>query len=481
MMPRRFGLRARVIVSFGVGALLLSLVLSAVTYSLTSANLIERRTEFAQTTALRNARDLNDRLTPETDRARFGGLLAANVTPDDTAQGLLYNDGWEWVDTLSPGQAAGALRFTQSSLPDELVDAFEDGMPAVMQFDVGDGPFYAVGYPLPNAEANAIYVQATSLQDVTGTLDSLLATLLGASAVTTILGIAFGIYIGTRLFSPVSEVSAAAAQIAEGALDTRLDEVPDPDIGRLVSSFNAMTSALQERIERDSRFASDVSHELRSPLMTLTGSVAVLEKRREEMPERAKVALDLLTADIRRFKILVEDLLEISRFDVGAVELDTEEVLLTDFVARALQAATSGREVPVIHDPGADDLIVDIDKRRIAQVIRNLSENADKYAEGVTQARIGLDPADDGQGGVRIELEDEGPGVPIDERELIFERFARGSEGGRRGSGTGVGLGLSLVVEHLRLHGGTIHVADRVDGLLGARFIVTLPGVVVDE
>ena len=83
--------------------------------------------------------------------------------------------------------------------------------------------------------------------------------------------------------------------------------------------------------------------------------------------------------------------------------------------------------------------------------------------------------------GVTIELEDEGPGVPVDERELIFDRFSRGSESNRRGTAKGVGLGLSLVVEHLRLHGGTIAVTDRVDGLQGARFVIELPGVVVDE
>ncbi len=70
--------------------------------------------------------------------------------------------------------------------------------------------------------------------------------------------------------------------------------------------------------------------------------------------------------------------------------------------------------------------------------------------------------------------------MPIDERELIFERFARGVEGGRRGSGTGAGLGLSLVTEHLRLHNGTVYVTDRVDGLLGSRFVISLPGVIVE-
>ena len=94
----------------------------------------------------------------------------------------------------------------------------------------------------------------------------------------------------------------------------------------LASSFNDMASALQQRIERDARFASDVSHELRSPLMTLSASVEVMEARRDEMPERAQAALDLLTSDVSRFQGLVEDLLEISRFDAGAIRLHLEDL-----------------------------------------------------------------------------------------------------------------------------------------------------------
>ena len=138
-----------------------------------------------------------------------------------------------------------------------------------------------------------------------------------------------------------SEISDAAGHVAAGDLTTRFESVGDPDLNQLIQSFNAMTSSLQERIERDSRFASDVSHELRSPLMTLTGSVAVIERRREDMPERAQLALDLLSTDIRRFKLLVEDLLEISRFDVGAVQLDIEEVMLGEFVRQAIGAAVA--------------------------------------------------------------------------------------------------------------------------------------------
>ncbi len=94
----------------------------------------------------------------------------------------------------------------------------------------------------------------------------------------------------------------------------------------LASSFNDMASALQLRIERDARFASDVSHELRSPLMTLSASVEVMEARRHELPERAQAALDLLTSDVSRFQGLVEDLLEISRFDAGAIRLHLEDL-----------------------------------------------------------------------------------------------------------------------------------------------------------
>ena len=158
------------------------------------------------------------------------------------------------------------------------------------------------------------------------------------------------------------------------------------------------------------------------------------------------------------------------------MQLDAEEVALGEFIRQAIGAAVAReRNVPIIHNNGTDELFVELDKRRIAQVIRNLSENADKYAGGVTQIRLHHDGDD-----VRIEIEDEGPGVPVEERELIFERFARGIEGGRRGSGTGVGLGLSLVTEHLRLQGGTISVTNRVDGLTGSRFVISLPKIVVE-
>ncbi len=468
MRQGRFGLRARIITAFAVGALLLSTVLSFTLYSLTRADLVEVVERDVRLNAYNNAELLNDAIGPLSDPDELVLEMERLRTPPGTLQVMLHKNTHYFVDPL---------RVTENELDDQLRNSLLGGVASEMTYAIRGEPYYAVGLLLPAAQANASYFQAAPLKDLDDTLRSLGLTLFGAAALTTVLGAGFGVYVASRILHPIEEISDAAGLIAAGNLSTRLDDGTDPDLDQLIQSFNGMTSSLQERIERDSRFASDVSHELRSPLMTLTGSVAVLERRREEMPERAQLALDLLSADITRFKLLVEDLLEISRFDIGAIELEDEEVMFGEFVRQAIGAAVGReREVPIIHSDNTNELFVTLDKRRIAQVIRNLSENADKYAGGVTQIRLVNNDPD-----VRIEIEDEGPGVPVDERELIFERFARGSEGGRRGSGTGVGLGLSLVTEHLRLYNGTIHVTDRVDGLTGSRFVISLPGVVVAD
>ncbi|MGH9002223.1 MAG: sensor histidine kinase, partial [Acidimicrobiia bacterium] len=212
-----------------------------------------------------------------------------------------------------------------------------------------------------------------------------------------------------------------------------------------------------------------VSHELRSPLTTLATTVGILASRRDELPERAQAALDLLSADVERFQRLVEDLLEISRYDAGVADLHMEDVRLTELVTRAV-ASVGGP--PVELGPGAvgDGLALQADKRRMERVIANLVENAANYGEGATRVRV-----DRGRTVARIGVEDEGPGVPPEERDAIFRRFFRGSAAGRRRrGGQGSGLGLALVSEHVRLHGGRVWVEEG-DGGTGARFVVELP------
>jgi signal transduction histidine kinase len=204
--------------------------------------------------------------------------------------------------------------------------------------------------------------------------------------------------------------------------------------------------------------------------MTLSASVDVLQTRRDELSERSQAALDLLAAEVGRFSQLVEDLLEISRYDAGAVRLELDEIRLAEFVMQAVRASSNGRNVPVELDSELASVVVQADKRRLARVVANLLDNARKYANGATS--VSLCRVDDS---VQIAVEDDGPGIPEDERDIVFERFARGGGAGRRGSGEGVGLGLALVAEHVRLHGGRVWVEDRGPGEPGARFVVELP------
>jgi signal transduction histidine kinase len=301
-----------------------------------------------------------------------------------------------------------------------------------------------------------------------------LSLVLGA-VITTALGVLAGQFAARRAVRPVGVAAQAAKAIAGGALDTRLPPTSDPDLGVLASSFNDMAAALQLRIERDARFASDVSHELRSPLTTLAASAEVLQSRRDELPEKAAAAVDLIVADVGRFQNLVEDLLEISRFDAGAVRLNREELLVAEFVRQAVNVSS----LPDAHltvDPRAEDLVIQGDKRRLARVVANLLENARYYGGGRVDVTVepsqpeGEDIVD-----VQIAVEDHGPGVPPEERFLVFERFARGVSAGRRGTSEGAGLGLALVDEHVRMHGGRVWVDDRRDGQEGARFVIELP------
>jgi signal transduction histidine kinase len=258
-------------------------------------------------------------------------------------------------------------------------------------------------------------------------------------------------------------------------MDTRLEPTDDPDLRLLAHAFNDMASALQMRVERDARFASDVSHELRSPLMTLAASVEVMQARRDDMPERAQSALDLLVADVTRFQGLVEDLLEISRFDAGAIRLNLEDLLVAEFVRQAV-AVSSVPGTRIAVTDRAEAVIIRGDRRRLARVVANLIDNARLHGGGDATITV-TEPDGEGEplGHIWIIVEDHGSGVPAEERELIFERFARGAVAGRRSSSDGAGLGLALLDEHVRMHGGRVWVEDRLDGEPGARFVLELP------
>ena len=145
-----------------------------------------------------------------------------------------------------------------------------------------------------------------------------------------------------RLVRPLRGIAEVASAISGGALDRRLPEGADPDLAVLSSSFNEMVGALEERIKRDARFASDVSHELRSPLTTIQATAEVLERSAGPLTADGERAMGLFKEEVERFSAMVQDLLEMARFDAGAGALDLEELALDDLVANTVAAYPDG-------------------------------------------------------------------------------------------------------------------------------------------
>ena len=465
--PAALGLRRRILLIFTLGSLLLSVFLATTTYGLTRSNVVNERVDTAISTSQRNAQGVERDLRSSPADAEAARASLTRIGVQDYL--IWYADAW----------IGGGATFQDADVPSPLVIRVIDEATSARQVvRLGEELSVVVGWDIPGIGA---YFEAFSLDEADSTLSSVRLSLILAAAITTGLGILLGVFSARRAVRPVGTAAQAASAIASGRLDTRLESTDDPDLRVLTDTFNDMAEALQQRVERDARFASDVSHELRSPLMTLSASIEVMEARRDELPERSQSALDLLSSDVKRFQGLVEDLLEISRFDAGAVRLHMEELLAAEFVRQAV-AVSSLPDTPVEVSERAELALIRGDRRRLARVVANLIDNARAYGGGEPEVSVTvLNPDDEPMSHILIVVEDRGPGVAEEERDLVFERFARGGGAGRRTGSDGAGLGLSLVDEHVRMHGGRVWVEDRLDGESGARFVIELMAAELDE
>jgi len=462
---RRLGLRSRITLSFAFGAFVISSALASVTFLTVRSQIVGQEQHSVVNQVYANAavvkgelRDPKNTLINTLAQIDENANLSVTRTKSGHRSESFLDIRGGWIEASSAAK--------QQDLPLSLVDIVQSGQPAFQIFDFGGTPYLAVGVPI--ASASALFFQMFPLDQTAQTLRIILLTLVAAGLITTLAGAVLGRWAAGRALRPLRDVSQAALAIASGRLSTRLETADVRDLAVLASSFNRMVDRLQQRIERDARFTSDVSHELRSPLTTLAASLSVIEARRSELPERSQRALDLVSAEIRRFQRMVGELLEISRFDAGSADFEASTVGVGELVRRAVGAA-GGQSVPIEVDPGVERRKVVVDKRRIERVMTNLIENAQRYGGGATRVTVeGRDAT------VRVAVEDHGPGVPPAERERVFERFARGSvAAGTRGAGGGTGLGLALVAEHVKLHNGRVWVEDTPGG--GARFVVELP------
>lgn len=455
---------------FGLGALLVSTSLGGLSYFTTRHFLLSERESASIHQAYVNASLVRNSL--DSGNNQFNQMLASLDVGSNSHSVLFYKSS-PYSSSLSVGANA---------IPSSLRIEVSKDNSAFGYYIIAGVPQMVVGVPIP-AE-HSMYFEVFDLSDLYHTLRVLALTLIAAGLLTTVIGAAVGRWASGRSLRPLTSVSHAAVAIASGEVETRLaGGSSDPDLAGLTESFNTMIDQLQARIEREARFTSDVSHELRSPLTTLAASLEVLESHGSELSGPSSRALKLFGEDLRRFQRMVDDLLEISKTDSGSADIFLEEVNVRDLIHYAVAGGTRAlsntqtQNLPIIHvDPSVNDTHIDVDKRRFERVIVNLMENAAHYAGGVTNVIVeatggtSLGPA---QSKVRITIQDKGPGIPESEREKIFERFYRGGASGRRGTGTGTGLGLALVSEHIRIMGGEVWVEDSPGG--GAQFIIELP------
>ena len=444
---RTLRLRTRVTLWFSLTALVTTLALAVVTYALARSFLIDQRLEVARNQAENNARTVRDQLRAEQDID-----VARDLRNESGGFTLLFRDARPFVADLS---------VSPESFPLELRTSVDQGASAQQRFELDDKPYVAVGISMP--AVNAKYFEAFPMDSTQRNLNAITTALIVGAGITTLLAGALGWWTSRRLLRPLSRVSHAAGEIASGEFDARMPPENDPDLSRLASSFNDMADAVQARIEREARFASDVSHELRSPITALTAAVEVLDGRRADLPDRSQQALDVVVTQVRRFDHMVMDLLELSRIDAGSTELHREEVDLRELLPRIAHRYGFG-DVPIDIDSKVPGL-VRLDKLRVERTLANLLENAREHGGG--PVRLFAEPAPKRH--LVLGVDDAGPGVARSERSRIFERFARGSAARHR---VGTGLGLALVAEHAQAHGGEAWVEDRPGG--GARFKVSL-------
>jgi two-component system, OmpR family, sensor histidine kinase MtrB len=442
-------LRWRVAVAFAVASVLITGLLALVTWSMASDYMTDQRQQSAQRQFAANSRLVTSALRRHPGLDPHEALLQLEYDQDDTVA-LQAGGRWAVDGPLTDLPTLGAVAARR------VADPADSTVPEVVG---GQRVLVTALQVAPDAR----YLELAGLTDLGHTLAFLRTVLAGGVAAGVVVGLVLGRWAAGQALRPLTELNRAAERVAAGDLRARLSDQGDADLTALAHTFNRTTAALEQRVARDTRFAADVSHELRSPLTTMVNALAVLNRRTRELSPTGKHALRLLTDDMARFQQMVVDLLEISR-NHAVDELELEPCDLAELVRHTVTARHEHAPLRVAQPPPT----VLADRRRLDRVVANLLDNAERHAGGVVLVAVSRR-----DGRARLEVDDAGPGVPPELRGQIFERFTRAGLGGSRDRDTGSGLGLALVAQHIHGHDGTVWVEDRPGG--GSRFVVELP------
>ncbi|MFB7589427.1 ATP-binding protein [Streptomyces sp. NPDC056169] len=318
--------------------------------------------------------------------------------------------------------------------------------------------FYAV-MELDEEEAN-IEAMVTAARD--GALPALAVALIPA------------LLAARGVLRPVRELRLAAHNMGRGRLDTRIQAKGSDELSDLARTFNESAAELERSVAelrraetRARRFASDVSHELRTPLAGMLAVTEVLDEDADSgtLDSDTARAVRLISAETGRLAVLVEDLMEISRFDARAAELHTDEVDAADCVRMTLRNRHWTDPASVVPDL-APGIRARLDPRRFDVVVANLVGNALRHGGAPVTVRV----YEEGDHFV-TEVADRGPGIHPDVLPHVFDRFYKADPARTRSAGSG--LGLAITLENVRLHGGTVEAANHPGG--GAVFTVRMP------
>jgi two-component system sensor histidine kinase MtrB len=382
--------------------------------------------------------------------------------------------------TITAGNAVGQIPDALSRQVEQSVR--NDLLMTSTQIDYRDGrssvPGLVAGATLnlQGTDRYQIYLMFPLTQEV-ATLIVLRNAVVTTGAILVILLTFIAALVSRQVVTPVRAARRAAESLASGNLRDRMKVRGQDDLARLATSMNYMASELEKQISTleelsavQQRFVSDVSHELRTPLTTVRMASEVLYEARDDFDPVAARSAELLQNELDRFEALLSDLLEISRFDAGAAQLNVEEVDVRDLVWRVVEAnerlaETNHAEINVRESGEAK---AEVDARRIERILRNLLVNAIEHSEGhPIDILIESDDA-----AVAVAVSDHGVGFEASQARQVFHRFWRGDVARARTVG-GTGLGLAIAMEDANLHGGWLTAWGR--PAMGAQFRLTLP------
>lgn len=329
--------------------------------------------------------------------------------------------------------------------------------------DTVTGPELLAGFPLELPGSLHVVAQlSASMAPITDVLRSQLQLFVLASLLVLLLALAIGLFITNRSLRPLGRLTSTAGELAGGDLRARSRLMPRPDeIGQLTAAFDHMADSLETAFVRQAqsedqmrRFIADASHELRTPVTALKGYIDVLRRGAGRDPEALDGALQAMGREAERMRLLVGDLLVLARIDARGTP-SVEEFDLREAVGVLLDEGVPGMPPHLERRFPAEPVEVHCDRVALATIVRNLLGNACKYAPGAAQTwSVGID-----EGRARIDVHDEGPGIPPSDLPHVFERFYRGEKTRSREEG-GSGLGLSIVEGLVRAQGGDARVAS---------------------